>query len=181
MRTFFWISYVVFLLIQGYITHRFIRTKNKLYLRSVLFSNVLFGLYLIADAVFDIGVPYFIRFLGITALFIHTFFGYFKDRYTRSKVFDRFLHVFGTTAFTLLLYEILVGLIKPDVHPRGFNVLFVFVLGIAIGALFEIVEFFIDLKAPVKSQRDLKDTDVDLICDVIGSSIAALAVLLFIL
>lgn len=175
----FWLVFSVYILIQGFIAYHFIRSDNKYYLKAILSSNVIFILYVIAELIFDIGVPYLIRILAIAALFIHTVFGYFKDRYTRSKVFDRYMHAFGTFAYSLFIYELLFCLLQPSISPRIYETLFVFVLGIALGTLFEICEFIIDQNTPVKTQRDLKDTDVDLICDVIGSLVAAIVVYLF--
>ena len=179
MLTVFWIVYAVFVISQGFIAYRYISTGNKLYLKSVLMTNISFALYLVADAVFGINVPYLVRLLAVIALFVHTFFGYFKDRYTRSQIFDRYLHVYGTFAYALLLYGIIDGLLKPSVSPRLYAALFIVALGIAVGAVFETVEYFVDKTMPVKTQRGLKDTDVDLICDVIGAALAGIAAYLF--
>ncbi len=179
MSTLFWIAYAAFVLSQGFIAYRYISTGNKLYLKSVLSTNIIFALYLVADAVFGIGVPYLVRLLAVIALFAHTFLGYYKDRYTRSQIFDRYLHVYGSFAYALLVYGIINGLLKPSVSPRLYAVLFIVALGIAVGAVFETIEYFIDKRMPVKTQRDLKDTDVDLICDVIGSVLAGIAAYFF--
>ena len=179
----FWIIYAVFLLTQGFIAYHFIRTNNILYLKSILVSNALFALYVIAEAVFQINVPYLLRILVIAILFIHSYYGYFKNRFTWSKVFDRYLHVFGTTVFTLFLYNILILLVKPSIYPKVFEAVFVFTFGITVGTLFEIFEFSGDqtMHEPVKMQKGLKDTNVDLICDLFGSLIAAIIAYLFIL
>ncbi len=180
MPTFFWIFYAAFLLSQVIIAIRYLTTGNKMYFQSLLATNILFGLYVAADAVFTIGVPYLIRCLVIIALFIHTFFGYFKDLYTRSQTFDRYLHAFGSFAFALFFYTLFVQLMGASVTPPLFAAVMVMFTGIAVGAIFEIIEFAIDTKMPVKTQRDLKDTDMDLIFDVFGS-VAAGAVAYFFL
>ena len=171
----FWIVYAVFLLVEAFIAYRYISTGNKLYLKSVLVTNILFALYVAADEIFGIGVPYLVRILAITAIFIHTFFGYFKDRYTRSKVFDRYMHAYGSFAYALFLYSLITQLLLVEVSPKLFGAIMVAFTGITAGAVFEIIEYLIDSKMPVKTQRGLKDTDVDLICDVIGSAAAGVA------
>lgn len=178
----FWIIYAIFLLTQGFIAYRFIRMNNMLYLKSVLVSNALFALYVIAEAIFQINVPHLLRILVICILFVQNYFGYFKDRFTYSKVFDRHLHIWGTIGFTLFLYSILILLVEPFIYPKVLEAVFVFTLGISIGTLFEIFEFSGDqsMHEPVKMQKGLKDTNVDLICDVFGSLIAAIAAYLFI-
>jgi uncharacterized membrane protein YjdF len=165
----------VFLLTQVFIAFRYIRTENRLYFKSLLVTNIAFGLYVAADAIFGIGVPYLIRCLVIIALFIHTFFGYFKDLYTRSQTFDRYLHAFGSFAYALFFYTLASQLTGASVSPRLFGAVMVVFTGIAVGALFETIEFAIDRKMPVKTQRDLKDTDMDLVFDVIGAVAAGAA------
>lgn len=177
----FWIVYAVFLLVEAFIAYRYISTGNKLYLKSVLTTNIVFALYIAVDEIFGIGVPYLVRILAIVAMFIHTFFGYFKDRYTRSKVFDRYLHAYGCFAYALLLYSFFARLLRAQVTPKLFGAIMVMFTGIALGAVFETIEFFIDKKMSVKTQRGLKDTDVDLICDVIGSAAAGVAAYFFML
>ncbi len=179
MPTFFWILYTAFLLSQVFIAIRYLTTGNKMYFQSLLVTNILFGLYVAADAVFTIGVPFFIRCLVIVALFIHTFFGYFKDFYTRSQTFDRYLHAFGSFAFALFFYSLFLKLMAAAVTPPLFAAVMVTFTGIAVGAIFEIIEFAIDTKMPVKTQRDLKDTDMDLVFDVIGSVAAGAAAYFF--
>lgn len=175
MAIVFWIVYALYLLAEAFIAYRFISTGNKLYLKSVLVSNVLFALYVAADEFFAIGVPHLLRLFVIAAMFIHTFIGYYKDRYTRSHKFDRYLHAYGCFAYALFLYSLLTRLIAAQVKPMLFEAIMVAFTGIAIGAIFELIEFLIDQKMPVKTQRGLIDTDVDLICDVIGSVLAGAA------
>lgn len=181
MVIFFWIVYAGFLLTEIFIAYRYISTGNKMYMKSVLVTNVLFALYVAADEIFGIGVPYLVRILAIIAMFIHTFFGYFKDRYTRSHIFDRYLHAYGSFAYALFLYSLITRLIHAEVSPKLFGAIAVAFTGIAAGAIFEIIEYFIDKRMPVKTQRGLKDTDVDLICDVIGSVAAGVAAYFFML
>ncbi len=175
----FWILYAVFLMTQGFILYRYISTGNKMYVKSVLTTNILFALYVAADEIFGIGVPYLIRCMVIVALFIHTFFGYFKDLYTRSQTFDRYIHTYGSFAYALFFYILLSRLVGASVSPKCFAAVMVAFTGIAAGGVFEIIEYFVDKKMPVKTQRGLKDTDVDLICDVIGSVLAGVAAYLF--
>jgi hypothetical protein len=181
MRIVFWIVYALFIIAQVFVAYRYIRTGNKMYIKSLLVTNILFALYVAADEVFGIGVPYLIRCLTIVALFIHTFFGYFKDLYTRSQTFDRYLHVYGSFAYALFFYSLISLVFQASVSPKVFAAIMVAFTGMAAGGIFETIEFFIDKKMPVKTQRGLKDTDVDLICDAIGSAAAGIAAWLFLL
>jgi hypothetical protein len=181
MSIVFWIVYVLFVLTQVFIAYRYISTGNKLYVKSVVTTNILFGLYVAADEIFGIGVPYLVRCLVIIALFMHTFFGYFKDLYTRSQTFDRYVHTFGSFAYALFFYSLLSLVFGASVTPKLFAAVMLVFTGIAAGGVFEIIEYFVDKRMPVKTQRGLKDTDVDLICDVIGSVAAGVAAYFFML
>jgi len=177
----FWIVYAIYLLVQVYIAYSYIRTDNRLYFKSLLVSNIIFALYVAADEVFGIGVPYLIRCLVIVAMFLHTFFGYFKDLYTRSQTFDRYLHVYGGFAYALFVYSLFTHIFQASVSPAPFAALMVAFTGMTVGGVFEIIEYLIDRGMPVKTQRGLKDTDVDLICDAIGSAAAGIAAWIFML
>ena len=181
LRAAFWIIYTATLLSQAYIAFRYHSTGNRMYFHALLVTNILFALYVAADEIFGIGVPYLLRLLVVAVMFVDTYFGYFKDRYTRSKVFDRYLHTGGSLAFALFLYSLLSRLTNASVTPKLFAAVLVAFTGIAVGAIFELIEFAIDRKMPVKMQHGLKDTDVDLLCDVIGSVLAGAAAYLFML
>ena len=181
MTIVFWIAYAIYLLIQVFIAYRYVSTDNKLYFKSLLVSNIVFAVYVLADEAFGIGVPYLIRCLVIVAMFLHTYFGYFKDLYTRSQIFDRYLHVYGCFAYALFFYSLFTRIFKASVSPAPFAALMVAFTGMAAGGVFEIIEYFIDKGMAVKTQRSLKDTDVDLICDAIGSAAAGIAAWIFML
>ncbi len=181
MRTAFWIIYAGFLLTQIYISYRFIRVGNKVYLKSVLTTNVVFALYVTAEVVFAIGVPYLLRLFVIATIFVHTFIGYFKERYTRSMIFDRYLHAGGTFAFALFLYSLLSRLMSVSISPKFFAAVIVTFTGLVAGTLFEIMEFTIDQRTGLQTQRSLKDTMTDLVCDTIGTILAGVAAFFFML
>lgn len=117
---------------------------------------------------------FFITILG------HTFIGEFLDIYNKYKPFDRYLHVFGGFTFGLFSYSLIAKTITPIVEPRLYVTLFIIALGLAISALFEIAEFIIDSIFNSQSQSGLKDTNVDLICGLIGAIIAGITYTSFI-
>lgn len=105
----------------------------------------------------------------------HSFIGQYLDIYHKSKYYDRFLHLFGTFSFALFTYSIIYNVIKPFNYSRVYVSLFVITLGITIGVICEMVEFILDVfsKTP-KNQHGLKDTNMDLIFDMIGATIAGI-------
>ena len=183
--TVFLIIFVFFTLIEAYIIYHFAKEKNKQYLKSVITSYLLFFLYVVAQFIFNIEVPYLVLSLVIIALIIQTYFGYYKDLFMRSHIFDRYLHAYGSFAYAIFFYCLLRALMNPRVSPKIFSAIFVFVLGIAVSTIFELIEFGMDkmmkAKTNIKMQRNLKDTDFDLLCNIIGSAIAAIVSYYFVI
>jgi hypothetical protein len=110
----------------------------------------------------------------------HVLIGEFFDIYKTSKYFDRSLHAFGTFSFTLFGFSVITKTMHPSSSPKLFTILFIINLGISLGAVFEIIEFAVDTFFKTNSQSGLKDTNVDLIADIIGSIIAGLSYSIFI-
>jgi hypothetical protein len=110
----------------------------------------------------------------------HLFIGEYLGIYVRIKIYDKILHVFGTFAFTLFFYSLILKTINPISEPTTYTLLFIVALGVSLGAIFELIEFSVDLIFKSKSQPNLMDTDIDLIADLIGSIVAAFTYTFFI-
>lgn len=177
----FIVIFIAYTFAEAFIVYSFAKQKNKLYLQSTLTISLLFFVYVLGDLIFGFGVSRLILVLVMTSIFIQTFFGYYKNLFMRSIVFDRYLHAFGSFSFALFFYSLLDKILRPTVTPKLYAAIFVFALGIAIGALFEIIEFTFDNAKHTKMQKNLKDTDLDLIFNVIGSALAAVASYFFIM
>lgn len=174
------IIYILFAITQIYLIIRFTRDKSIYYLKSTVWCFILLSLFLLAGAVlYWIKIPEYIYIFIMLTIFFHDYIGYHMNKYNESKMFDRLLHVFGSFTFALTFYYILIDLTKAQ-SSKIFLAIFAFVLGIALGTIFEIMEYSKDKKNSIKAQKGLKDTNVDLICDIIGSAAAALIVYLFI-
>ena len=106
------------------------------------------------------------------AIFGHTYFGNLLNFYNSSKHFDRYLHAFGSFSFALFVYSIIEKSINPVISSKLYSAIFVVALGISMAVVFEIIEFTHDSLLKTKKQKGLKDTDFDLISDVIGAIIA---------
>ncbi len=144
------------------------------YIRSVLVTTGLWLVYMFLEARYRLHMNNFVRVIVGVTLVSDSFFGYYLDLYARSSVFDKILHVFGTYALSLFVYILVVELLKNPVN-RPLKFVLVTCLGISIGAVYEIAEFFTDniLHPPLMSQPSLLDTDLDLIGDVLGALCAA--------
>ncbi len=169
----FIIIFIAFSLAELWIVIRFILQKNRLYLQAVLTMFTAIFLYILSDLIFGIGVPRLVLLTVMVSIFAQAYFGYYKDLFMRSRVFDRYLHAFGTFSFALFFYSLLDIIMNPSITPKLFISVFVFTLGMTVGVVFEIIEFVLDKIKHTRMQKDLKDTDFDMVFDIIGSVCAA--------
>ncbi len=137
----------------------------------IYLSNLLF-LYNEYNSKFQIKTG--IILLVILTILGHSFIGEYLDVYNKSKNYDRFLHLFASFSFSLFAYSIIYSIIKPVNYSKLYVSLFVITLGISLGVLFEIIEFIQDTFLKTGNQHGLKDTNFDLISDVIGATIAGM-------
>lgn len=122
--------------------------------------------------IFQISVPPYLLPLTMLTVLGSCYLGYYLRLYDTSRVFDRYLHAFGTFSFALL-----TGCILDDFLTTGgstlYRALFIVLLGNTLGVLFELTEMLHDSKKRMpKSQRGLRDTDLDLLFNLIGSILA---------
>lgn len=120
-------------------------------------------------------LKYYLRGLVLLTLVGHSLIGEYYRAYYTTAYFDNLLHFAGTFAFALLSYEILNSFIKiRSSHPALLAFILTALLGICLGTLFELLEFSLDQLFKEHNQFGLMDTDLDLLYDVLGSSMAGL-------
>jgi hypothetical protein len=177
MGVIFYSALAIICIVEIYIVYKLIKKKNKTILKQATFPLIVFFLYLIAVYLLNLNIPYYVLLLSLLTVFIDALVGRYLDYYNKSKTFDRFLHAFGTFSFALLFFYTLINLTEPG-GSKFLQAAFIAAIGIANGAAFEIIEFAIDSKQKqkqnIKHQRGLKDTNFDIIFNIIGSLSAAL-------
>lgn len=144
--------------------------------KQVLYKTLVFYAVVIALLIYEyfskIKISGFIITCTVISLIGHTFAGKFLDLYHKSISFDRYLHMFGSFSFALLVFSIINQIVKLE-SGMFYIFLFVTLLGISIGVFFEIAEFIHDKYTnKPKCQHGLTDTDVDMIFNIFGSIIA---------
>ena len=154
------------------------KKQKKQGAKASLTSFICYALIFLAVWAFSLWVPSYVLLLSMVAIFINCIFGYYLDWFNRSKVFDRYLHAYGTLSFTLLAYCLIRNLFETG-GSRAFLSLFTFTTGMALGAVFELIEAAADAKNGTNNQRGLQDTNMDILGDLIGSLVAAAIVYLY--
>jgi len=168
------ILFVVFLLILIPAIIKLYRQKESQRAKAIASNCISFSLLFSFVLLFRIEVPYWTILLTMIASFISGFFGQYQRMYYRSIVFDRYLHSYGSFSFALLFFYLLDHFLTMGGSPL-FIALFAFLLGNTLGVIFELLEFFHDLKPAntIKSQHGLKDTDMDMLFNLFGAMGAA--------
>ena len=138
-------------------------------------TAVAFGLFwavTLTDRIFHLDLPPLDLFFLMAALTLHSIFGVYLDLFHRSRTFDRLVHGVGSFSYAVLLYDLLSKIIRYG-GSAVFRALYAMLLGISLGAIYEIFEFAADAKRSDKMQRGQRDTDFDLVFDVAGALCAA--------
>lgn len=172
MKPIFITVFVLFCIAELILIIRLGARKNRVGAEATATSFGLFCFYLLLALLFKWSIPYYILLLGILALLLNSFVGYYLNFFERSTRFDRYLHGYGAFTFALLGYFTITS-VTISGGSRLFQALFIAFLGIALGAIYEIVEYITDTRQGTRHQKGLKDTDFDLLFNCLGSALAA--------
>lgn len=145
--------------------------RKKQIAKSALSAYLSYTLVFLAIWIFKLTVPSYLILLTMLAVVLACFFGDYLGYYTRSKTFDCYLHVYGSFSFALFTYCLLDDVMEVG-GSKIFLALSVFLIGNTLGALFELIEAGHDARNKIKSQKGLRDTDMDMLSNLIGSVLA---------
>ncbi len=165
------IAFAVFSALVLYAAAALNKKGQKQPAKAALSAYLTFTLLFLIIWIFSFSVPSYIILLAMAAVFINCFCGYYLDLYNRSKVFDRYLHAYGSFSFALFVYCLIQNLFETG-GSKSYQSLFVFAVGMTLGEIFELIEAAIDQKKGANAQRGLKDTDTDMLGNLIGSLLA---------
>ena len=168
---------LLFSVIELFFISAFARRKQKTALKSATTSLVFIWLIYLADRFIGFNIPDFAYIFVLIMMLFDSFFGYYLNLYKKTKKFDRFEHVLGSFSFAVFLYYLFSNVFVYG-GSLAFQAFYTFLLGIFSGVLGEILEFLSDSKNKDKMQRGLRDTNLDLISDVVGSLLASVFIYL---
>jgi uncharacterized membrane protein YjdF len=174
------IAYLVFSLPTLYAGIKLNKKGTKVHAKGVLTALIAYSLIFFAIWIFGLKIPDYIIFMPMVSVFVSGFYGHYLGRFQKSKIFDRYLHGYTLIACALFAYYIVENLFVTG-GSKAFRALFIFSLGMAMGAMFELMEAAHDVKSRLKGQPDLRDTNMDMAFDLIGSIVAAIFAFIFLL
>lgn len=145
---------------------------KKSYGKAALSTYIFYTVLFLAVWFLNIAVPSYLLLLSMLVVFGACFLGHYLGGYTKSRTFDRYLHAFGAFSYSLFAYCILDNYIDTG-GSLLFQAIFIFLAGNTLGVLFEFTEMWHDRKKDEpKSQKGLRDTDMDMLANLIGSALA---------
>jgi hypothetical protein len=171
---------VLYSIAELFMLREFAKRKDKLAMKSAIASPLFLWLVMIAGYVYDFRIPGAVFMLGVLSAFANSYLGYYRDLYNRSRKFDRFQHAFGSFSAALFFYFLLGNLFEYG-GSRAFGAFYVLLLGIFCGTVHEIGEFIADLRGAEKMQKGLRDTNMDMVSNLIGSALACAAAYFFVI
>jgi hypothetical protein len=166
---------IIFFAIQFSIVLALIITQKTYYIRDVIFITAIAAVYLFLEVKFCISVSNYIRGCLVLVILVHEIGGKIVELYLSSAMFDKYLHIFGIYSLVLFVYAVMQQFMEISFKSRLNKFIFLTLIGISLGAFFEILEFMADitLQPKLPNQKDLMDTNLDLITDCVGALIAA--------
>lgn len=154
------------------------------YLFSVLLvlSVVLSLIPSLVEKSYKVTLPFELDFLITFSIFLNTFMGEGLDFYQRVWLYDKALHIYGSAVFGLLAFVAVYTLkytrrIRLSLPFVGF---FTIIFTMALGGVWEIMEFTVDNLFDKTTQDSLDDTMWDLINDLIGGLVTAAIGMLYV-
>lgn len=155
-----------------------LKKKKYFFFFETIATYIYYLIFLIVQYKLKFRVRAFIILLVLISLIGHHIIGQYLNVYNRSKHYDRFLHAFGSFTFSLFYYSILDKITPHVIYPKFYVAIFVATIGISLGCIFEIYEFILDTTNNLNNQHGLRDTNFDLISNIIGATIAGIVALL---
>ncbi len=173
-----WIMKILLILLLPYLIYR----ADYLFAIATLVAIVLSFVPSIVERNHRIHLPFELDFLITLILFLHTFLGEWLMFYERVWMWDKFLHLLGSAIIALLAFVTVYSLhytkkIRLSVPLIGF---FTVIFAMAMGGIWEILEFSVDNLFDKQTQKGLADTMWDMIYDLVGGIIVAILGMLYV-
>jgi uncharacterized membrane protein YjdF len=150
--------------------------RNFDYMRMASGNLFFWVIYMILEKKENWRIPLYIRIITLLAITFNDYFGDYLNLYVTSSVYDRLQHIFGTYALTLWIFFVIQQFIQLKLTNQRLIFLFIISLALALGTIYELLEFVEDevFKPKIKNQPSLLDTNLDLLSDLLGGIIAVL-------
>lgn len=175
MRLDFISASLIFSILNLFLLYRFVLQKEKVALRTTITSLGFVWLITVSVSLWGVTIPFGAFLFVLATSLVNSYFGYYRNLYNKSRRFDRLSHCLGTFSSAIFFFYLLSNFLKYG-GSKAFMSVYILLLGISIGTVYEIYEFLADLKkreGTQKLQHGLRDTNMDLTFNMIGSVCAS--------
>lgn len=168
------ISYFIVAVLCIFSVVKLFANSKTSYAKQALSTYIFYTVFFVLIWFFKIAIPPYVLLLTLLTILGACFFGHYLGGYTKSRTFDRYLHAFGAFSFSLMTYCTLDDFINTG-SSLFFQAIFIFLAGNTLGVLFELFEMCHDTKKDEpKTQKGLRDTNMDILFNLIGSMSAGI-------
>lgn len=166
--------HIIFSVILLFTLAEFIAKKQHHFAHNTIAAYLLYLIFVYFENRLRLNVKVHIKALVMATIAFHSVLGQFFNLYHRVYWFDSALHLFGSFSFSIFYYAILFSVFGTFSKFKVPTFLFITSVGVMLGVLFELIEFITDILLGTHHQDGLKDTNIDLIFDMLGSILAGL-------
>lgn len=152
-----------------------VASQNYTWVPAAVISLFISTIPAIAGRNLKLVLPFELNFWIVLALFLHVI-GGFSNFYNTVPGWDHLTHVMSASLIGALGFVVVVTVDKyvDSIHlPRGFLAVIIVLLTMAVGVIWEIMEFANDSLLHTKLQYGLSDTMLDLFFDGVAGFIIA--------
>ena len=152
-----------------------VASQNYTWVPAAVISLFISTIPAIAGRNLKLVLPFELNFWIVLALFLHVV-GGFSNFYNTVPGWDHLTHVMSASLIGALGFVVVVTVDKyvDSIHlPRGFLAVIIVLLTMAVGVIWEIMEFANDSLLHTKLQYGLSDTMLDLFFDGVAGFIIA--------
>jgi hypothetical protein len=168
------LSWVMKLVMLGMIPVEISRGEY-LFCIAIIIAVVLSLVPSIVQRNYSITLPFELDLLITLSIFLHTFLGEGLEFYSKYWPWDNILHMFGSGVSAILAFVIVYSMHYTRKVRLTLPLIWFFTatFAMALGGMWEIVEFGVDNIFDKNAQKGLDDTMVDMIYDLLGGITAA--------
>ncbi len=175
------LSWLMKFILVGLFPYEIIRGQY-LFAAATLLAVVISFVPSIVQRNYRVVLPFELDFLITLAIFLHIFLGEWLMFYEKLWIWDKILHVYGSAVVAILAFMTVytlhyTGKLRLTIPFVGF---FTVTFALAMGALWEIIEFTVDAAFTLTTQKGLEDTMWDLINDLIGGIVIAILGMIYV-
>jgi uncharacterized membrane protein YjdF len=167
---------LLFIFIQIICIIALFKGENFDYMRMASGNLFFWIIYMILEKKEKWRIPLYIRIITLLSIAFNDYLGEYLNWYVTSSLYDRLQHFFGTYALTLWIFFVIQQFIQHKLKNQRLTIIFIFSLALALGTIYELLEFIEDevFKPKIKNQPSLLDTDLDLISNLLGGIFAVI-------